>query len=45
MYSINREGLTKKMTYDDIIEDVIGRKARIKYPSRDAKKLRVSNNK
>ena len=25
MYGINREGLTKQLTYDDIIEDVIER--------------------
>ena len=42
MYAINHSGLTKKQTYEDIIEDVIGRKAKIKYPNRDAKILRES---
>ena len=41
MYGINLEGFTK--TYDGIIEDVIGRKAKIKYRNRDAKILRESH--
>ena len=43
MYAINHSGLTKKQTYEDIIEDVIGRKAKIKYQkNRDANILRES---
>ena len=42
MYGINHEGLTKKQTYEDWIEDVTGRKAKTKYPSRDANVLRES---
>ena len=42
MYAINHTGLTKKQTYEDIIEDVVGRKTNIKYPNRDAQMLRES---
>ena len=42
MYAINREGLTKTQTYADIIQDVIGGKAKMKHPNRNAKMLRES---
>ena len=42
MYGINHEGLEKKQTYDELIDYIDNRKARIKYPNRDAKLLRES---
>ena len=42
MYGINHDGLEKKQTYDELIDYIANRKARIKYPNRDAKLLRES---
>ena len=42
MYGINHEGLQKKQTYDELIEYILNRKARIKHPNGDAKLLTES---
>ena len=44
MYGINHEGLEKKQTYDELIDYIANRKARIKYANMGRKTIeRVTN--
>ena len=42
MYDINYDGLRKKETYDELIDYVMNKQEKIKYPNRTAKFLRES---
>ena len=43
MADIKNRGLKKRQTYDDIVDYVLNKQEKIKYPNRLAKQLRNSN--